>query len=139
MHALLAVVIFLLGIIAGTLVLSYFSRESATEQLIQVLGHLANEHRKHADAAATVLLKERRIATHAILKELRAAAHERRELIRLAGGDPDESCLTRVAFVDPKSLPSIPPPPATVHADPDALTPPSGYPLVDLFKEEADR
>ena len=139
MHALLAVVIFLLGVIAGTLVLSYFSREHATERLIQTLHHLATEHRKHADSSATVLLKERRLATQAILRELRVAAKERRELMRLASGDPDESCPTRVAVVDRGSLPSIPPPPRMAHVDPDALTPPSGYPLVELFKEETNR
>ncbi|MFO0586065.1 MAG: hypothetical protein U0441_00930 [Polyangiaceae bacterium] len=139
MYGLLAVVIFLLGIIAGTVVLSYLSNERSSELLLQALSHLAAEHRKHADATATVLLKERRIGMQAILKELRAAANERRELLRLASGDPDESDPTRVAFVDPANLPSIPPPPRLAHVDPDALTPPSGYPLVDLFKEEANR
>ncbi|MFO0589892.1 MAG: hypothetical protein U0441_20290 [Polyangiaceae bacterium] len=128
--------IFLLGIIAGTVVLSYLSNERANELLLQALSHLAAEHRKHADATATVLLKERRIGIQAILKELRAAANERRELMKLARGDWDADEPTRVPFVGLNSLSTLPPPPRLAHVDPDALTPPSGYPLIDLFKEE---
>ncbi|MFO0591863.1 MAG: hypothetical protein U0441_30225 [Polyangiaceae bacterium] len=136
MYGLLAVVIFLLGVIAGTLVLSYFSSERANELLLQALSHLAAEHRKHADATATVLLKERRIGVQAILKELRAAAKERRELMSFARGDWDADEPTRVPFMDRNTLSTLPPSPEPVHVDPDALTPPSGYPLVHLFKEE---
>lgn len=138
MHVLLAVVIFLLGVIAGTLVLLYFSRESATERLIHTLHHLATERQKHADSTATVLLKERRIATQAILKELRAAAKERRELMSFARGDWEADEPTRVPLMEVNRLSTLPPPPGPVHVDPDALTPPSGYPLVHLFQEEAN-
>lgn len=136
MDILLSIIIFLLAVISGTLILIYFSVEHASEHLAQVMNHLAAEQRAHADSSATVLLKERRIATQAVLKELRAAAQERRELLNLARGDCEIGHSSHVSFVESDSLPSIPPPPRFAHVDPDALTPVSGYPLADLFKEE---
>jgi hypothetical protein len=134
MDILLAVIVFLLGAAVGTLVLLYIGQTRAAERAIDTAERIAQEQRDHADATATVLLKEGRLLARAILKELQKAATERRELMKLAGGDWDrapESSVEPLSGPTSNSRPVAAPGASTLP--PDAPTPRGGYSLSGLL------
>ncbi len=134
MDILLSVIIFLLGCLVGLLVLIFVRRSRDTDRVIETLDRIAEEQRTHADATATVFLREGRLLAQAILKEMQKAAKERRELMEIAKADwdsPPESGEEPVSGPESDSRPITTPGASTLP--PDAPTPLSGYPLGELL------
>lgn len=136
MDILLAVIVFLLGAAVGVLMLLYSAQSRNTERLIETMERLAHEQREHADATATVFLKEGRLIAHAILKDMRTAAKERRELMNLARADWEQAPESRqepLGGPESSSRPVVVPGVSTLP--PDAPTPQGGYSPSQLLQE----
>ena len=135
MDMLLAVIVFLLGAAVGVLVLLYISQSRNAERLIETSERLAQEHREHTNATATVFLKEGRLIAQTILKELRTAAKERREWIDFVRSDWDQA---PASGEEPTSGPASDSRPVAAPGmstlPPDAPTPQGGYSLSNLLE-----
>lgn len=146
MEIILCVVLFLLGLIAGILLLDHFRRARDAHRLIETAERvaaeraereerLAEERTVHVNATATVFLKELRLLSGSILQELQLAAKERRALLDLAMDRAPESSRCRRGPA-PAGRP-IDGGDCTLSAEDP--TPPSGYRVSDLLATTEDR
>lgn len=146
MPIILCVVVFLLGLIAGILLLGYFGRARDTHRLIETMERvaaeragqrerLAEERTVHVNATATVLLKELRLTSASILQELQSAARERRALMSLAMGRAPES---NGSLHGPASS-GRPIGGGDCTLSAEDPTPPSGYRVSELLATTEDR
>lgn len=137
MVLLLITIVFLLLCCAGLLALLFLRRSRDADRVIEAMEKVAEGHREHLSAVATVMLNSEQQGVREVLKELRKAAKDRRELmdyVMTDWGGPESGEQPLSGDGGPSGTV-----PGASTLPPDAPTPQSGFPVGELLREAGER